>query len=75
MERESLHIGYVRVSTDEQAQHGYSIDFQKKRLKEKFESMNISDYLILVDEGVSGKSLKRPKMSKAVDWIKEQEVE
>ncbi len=43
MEKESLHIGYVRVSTDEQAQHGYSIDFQKERLKEKFESMNISD--------------------------------
>lgn len=75
MENESLHIGYVRVSTDEQAQHGYSIDFQKERLKEKFESMNIKDFLILVDDGVSGKSLKRPKMSKAVDWIKNQEVE
>lgn len=75
MEKESLHIGYVRVSTDEQAQHGYSIDFQKERLKEKFESMNISDYLILVDDGVSGKSLKRPKMSKAVEWIKNQEVD
>ena len=43
-----LHIGYVRVSTDEQAQHGYSIDFQRERLKEKFDSMGIKDYLIFI---------------------------
>lgn len=75
MEKERLHIGYVRVSTDEQAQHGYSIDFQKERLKDKFESMNIKDYLILVDDGVSGKSLKRPKMTKVLKWIQDDEVE
>ncbi len=28
MEIEKLNIGYVRVSTDEQAQNGFSIDFQ-----------------------------------------------
>ncbi len=33
---EKLHIGYVRVSTDEQAHSGYSIDFQRARIEEKF---------------------------------------
>lgn len=37
--------------------------------------MNIKNYSILVDDGVRGKSLKRPKMSKVVSWIKEEEVE
>lgn len=70
-----LHIGYVRVSTDEQAQHGYSIDFQSERLKEKFDSMGIKDYLILVDDGVSGKSFNRPKVKSAIKWISEGKVE
>ncbi len=70
-----LHIGYVRVSTDEQPQYGYSIDVQRERLKEKFESMNISGYLILVDDGVSGKSFNRPKVKSAIKWISEGKVE
>lgn len=43
---EKLHIGYVRVSTDEQAQSGYSIDFQRARLEDRFKKMGIDDYLI-----------------------------
>ena len=32
-ERKLRAAGYVRVSTEEQAQHGYSIDAQKERLR------------------------------------------
>ncbi len=71
---EKLHIGYVRVSTDEQVQSGYSIDFQRGRIEDKFKKMGINDYLILVDVGASGKSFNRPKIKRVIKWIEEGKV-
>ncbi|MFC1521866.1 recombinase family protein [Elusimicrobiota bacterium] len=53
---------YVRVSTEEQARHGFSIAAQKERLGLicKSEGWNVSDFY--VDDGYSGKDLGRPAM-------------
>lgn len=72
---DKLHIGYVRVSTEEQAHNGFSIDFQRERIKNKFESMGINEYLILVDDGISGKSFNRPKIKRVINWVKENKIE
>ncbi|MFC1521853.1 recombinase family protein [Elusimicrobiota bacterium] len=55
---------YVRVSTEEQARHGFSIEAQKERLGLicKAEGWNISDFY--VDDGYSGKDLGRPAMER-----------
>lgn len=53
---------YIRVSTEEQAHHGYSIAGQKTELV-KFCDANgytITDFYI--EEGLSGKNTKRPKL-------------
>ncbi len=75
MEIEKLNIGYVRVSTDEQAQNGFSIDFQKERIEEKFKIEGITNYEIMVDEGISGKSLNRPKMKQILELIGQNKVQ
>ncbi len=69
MEIEKLNIGYVRVSTDEQAQNSFSIDFQKERIEEKFKSEGITNFDIMIDDGISGKSLNRPKMKQILELI------
>ena len=48
---------YIRVSTEEQAQHGYSIDAQQATLENycKLYNRDIAD--IYIDRGISGKSI------------------
>lgn len=60
---------YIRVSTQEQAQEGYSIPAQKERLINycKAKDWNIVD--IYVDGGFSGSNLDRPAMQKLINDI------
>ncbi|WP_094869776.1 recombinase family protein [Paenibacillus sp. VTT E-133280] len=48
---------YVRVSTEEQAEHGYSIDAQLKTLTDYSKLYNYEIYREYVDRGISGKSM------------------
>jgi site-specific DNA recombinase len=61
---------YVRVSTDDQRDNGYSIDSQLRMIKEYCEK---NDYLIVDvynDAGHSGKDLMRPEMQRLLKDIK-----
>ncbi|SES03332.1 recombinase family protein [Salipaludibacillus aurantiacus] len=61
---------YIRVSTDEQAKHGFSIRAQKDKLT-KFatsQDWDIEDYYI--EEGVSAKDMLRPELSRMFEDIK-----
>ncbi|KAE8559306.1 recombinase family protein [Paenibacillus polymyxa] len=52
---------YVRVSTEEQAKHGYSLTDQLKRCREKAQSNDILEY---IDDGYSGEFLERPALER-----------
>lgn len=52
---------YTRVSTEDQVEHGYSLDAQKKRLIEYCNKNNIEIYKIYTDEGISGHSITKRK--------------
>ncbi len=54
-------VGYIRVSTNEQAEHGYSLEYQKGVIEQYFNSNNIKDYTILIDDGYSATNEDRPK--------------
>ena len=65
---------YVRVSTQEQAQEGYSIGAQKERL---LSYCKAKDWLVVdvyVDGGFSGSSLDRPAMTKLIEDIEKLDV-
>lgn len=65
---------YVRVSTDAQAEEGYSIDEQQKRLIAQCGALGIEHYQLYVDGGWSGSTLDRPEMQHLIQDVKQQKL-
>jgi DNA invertase Pin-like site-specific DNA recombinase len=63
-------IGYVRVSTQEQATEGVSLDAQRDRLRSYCASNAIRLIDIVGDEGISGSTVDRPGLQAALYMIK-----
>ena len=61
---------YTRVSTEAQAEEGYSIDAQKKLLEAFCISKEIKNYKFYTDAGYSGSNLDRPAMNEMISQIK-----
>ncbi len=59
-------IGYVRVSTEQQADDGVSLDAQQAKLKAYAFAMDVELVDIIVDAGASAKTLQRPGLSQAL---------
>jgi len=58
---------YVRVSTEEQAQEGFSIRAQQQKLKDYARVKDWSIYDIYIDEGISGKNIEeRPAVTQMI---------
>lgn len=66
---------YVRVSTDEQRDNGYSIDSQIRMLKEYCEKKEYSVIDIYNDAGYSGKNLNRPAMQRLIQDIEKGKID
>jgi DNA invertase Pin-like site-specific DNA recombinase len=69
-------IGYVRVSTEEQAKGGVSLDMQRSKIRKyaSLEEMELVD--IIADEGISGCSIKiRPGVQRVLRMIREKQVD
>ncbi len=63
-------IGYVRVSTQEQATDGVSLDVQRDRLRAYCRLNGIKLIEIKADEGYSGSTLERPGLQSALQMIR-----
>lgn len=68
---------YARVSTEEQAQHGVSLDAQKERLVRYAEENNLTVVGMYVDEGISARKryTRRPAFMKMVSDVKEKKID
>ncbi|MRG86966.1 recombinase family protein [Salinibacillus xinjiangensis] len=66
---------YIRVSTDEQAKHGYSISAQRERLKAYCVSQGWDIVGFYVDEGISAKDTNRPELKRMLKDIETGEIE
>jgi site-specific DNA recombinase len=64
-----LTIAYCRVSTEEQAEEGYSIDGQANRLKAYAELHDLGEVIVLSDPGRSGKDLNRPGLQQVLEMV------
>lgn len=62
-------IGYIRVSTDKQADEGLSLDAQRARIQGMAMAQGISLADVIVDAGVSAKSLDRPGMARLLSLV------
>ena len=63
-------VGYVRVSTDEQAE-GFSLDAQEDRIRAYAESQDFRLLKIYRDDGYSAKNLDRPAMQELLKDLKQ----
>ncbi len=59
-------VGYVRVSTDEQAASGLGLDAQRSALTAEAERRGLPLLVVYEDAGISAKSLERPALNKAL---------
>lgn len=63
-------VVYVRVSTEEQAKSGYSIDAQIQRCEDFARRHKISIIASFKEEGKSAKTLNRPELQKMLNYCK-----
>ena len=68
-------VGYIRVSTGEQAQEGLSLAAQEARIKAYCEAKGWDLLRMYRDEGISGKSLKRPGIQSLIRDLKNDGVD
>ena len=68
-------VGYIRVSTDDQAREGVSLAAQQAKLRAYAELYELELIGIDVDAGLSAKTLKRPGLQQALARLKAREAE
>jgi len=62
---------YIRVSTQDQVQHGFSLDAQQDSLQNYAKAMGYDLFKIYRDEGKSAKDMNRPEMKQMLIDAKE----
>src|SRR5215472_7665153 len=68
-------VGYVRVSTDKQADRGVSLEAQADKIRAMAVVHNAELLDIIVDGGESAKSLQRPDMERLLALVDNKRVE
>lgn len=62
--------GYIRVSTDEQAEKGNSLFEQEERIKAYCKVKDWPEPILFIDDGYSAKNIFRPDLTKLLDTVK-----
>lgn len=65
---------YIRVSTDAQAEEGYSIDAQKEQLTAYCIAKGYSNYEYYIDGGWSGSNIDRPEMQRLIEDVNNKKI-
>ena len=65
---------YIRVSTDFQAEEGYSIEAQKEQLTAYCVSKSIKNYDYYIDGGWSGSNIERPEIQRLIKDVKDDKI-
>lgn len=67
---------YIRVSTERQAQEGYSVAAQKENLRKFAKEQGWNIFNIYADEGISGKNIQdRPDVKRLINDIENKKVD
>ena len=66
--------GYIRVSTDSQAEEGYSLEAQEERLQAYAKAEGWPPLKLYIDPAYSGSNLNRPAMQELIKDIQDGHV-
>ncbi len=68
-------LGYIRVSTEEQAKHGISLDMQRSKIVAYADLEDMDLVEIVADQGISGCNIKgRPGIQQVLEMVKSRQV-
>jgi site-specific DNA recombinase len=67
-------IGYCRVSTDKQADHGVSLEAQEAKIRAMAVVQGVEINELIVDGGESAKNLNRPGMERLLTLVDQRQV-
>jgi len=68
-------VGYVRVSTEEQAKGGVSLDMQRAKIRKYAELHDMDLIDIIADEGISGCTIKaRPGVQEVLEKVRNKQI-
>jgi len=73
-ERRTAVVGYVRVSTEQQAGEGVSLDAQRVKLQAYAVAMDLELVAVFEDAGLSAKSLERRGLKRALAMLEDGEA-
>lgn len=62
-------VAYIRVSTEQQADHGSSLEAQQARIEQYAALYDLEIVAVEIDAGVSAKSLERPALQRALERL------
>jgi DNA invertase Pin-like site-specific DNA recombinase len=68
-------IGYVRVSTEDQAKEGVSLDNQKAKIEAYCHLKDLELTEVVEDAGISAKNLRRPGVQKVLRMARKKQVD
>jgi site-specific DNA recombinase len=68
-------VGYIRVSSEEQASEGVSLDAQRAKVQGYADLYGLELVAIEVDAGVSAKTLDRPALARALAMLDRDEAD
>lgn len=68
-------IGYIRVSTDEQAKEGVSLENQEEKIRSYCDLKDFELLEIVEDAGISAKNLRRPGAQKVIEMAQKKMVD
>lgn len=71
---ETVYLGYIRVSTEEQTKEGYSIAAQRRELDDYAQKRGFDFKEIYVDEGKSSSNLDRPGIQEIIALVSQNKL-
>lgn len=66
-----INIGYIRVSTDKQADEGYGLTVQTNHILDYCKRNDLSSLLLFSDDGVTGTKMDRPALNEIERMIEQ----
>jgi site-specific DNA recombinase len=63
-------VGYIRVSTDKQTEHGVSLEAQQAKIAQYAALYDLELVDIIIDAGASAKTLERPGLQRALGLLR-----
>ena len=66
-----VNVGYIRVSTDRQAEQGFGLDIQTRDIMNYCVRNNFTNLLLFVDDGYTGTNMDRPALQNIVQMIED----